>query len=176
MFSNFIPSSRISELKYYCDMARVALNMVISTMHEKSCIDLHNTRIFFKQKFQYSFVNINRNHNAKLRKILDMDYLNHLDQRTQLFKGLFPSSINFVENYRRVIYKVTYEDNPHVYVTAFIFCADLMTPGSLWRRKGVPIHVTHKTLRRFFFAIHGSPSLDSELSPLIPASWCSSTI
>ena len=37
----------------------------------------------------------------------------------------------------------------HLNVFAFIFCGDLVTPESLWRHKGVAMHVTYKTMHRF---------------------------
>ena len=46
-------------------MVGVAVAMVISTMHEKSCIDSHNARKFEK-KFQNSVIHAFRNHNDEI--------------------------------------------------------------------------------------------------------------
>ena len=43
----------------------------------------------------------------------------------------------------------------------FIFCVDSVTPESLWRYKGVAMHVTHKTMHNIS-KMHGSPPPDSE--------------
>ena len=37
----------------------------------------------------------------------------------------------------------------HLKIFAFIFCVDLVTPESLWRHKGVAMHVTYKTMHRY---------------------------
>ena len=43
-------------------MVGVPVDVVISTMHEKSCINMHNARKFLK-KFQNSVSHTSRNHN-----------------------------------------------------------------------------------------------------------------
>ena len=43
-------------------MVGLAITMVISTMHEKSCIDSHNARKFEK-KFEKSVIHTSRNYN-----------------------------------------------------------------------------------------------------------------
>ena len=46
----------------------VAVAMLICTMHEKSCIDLHNARKFEK-RFQNAAIHISRNHNDETAKV-----------------------------------------------------------------------------------------------------------
>ena len=52
-----------------------------------------------------------------------------------------------------------------------MFCADLMTPESLWCHNGVAMHVTYKTMHRFSTML-GSPPPMFWLSLQILASWC----
>ena len=47
-------------------------------------------------------------------------------------------------------------------IFASIFYVDLVTPESLWRYKGVAMHVTYKTVHRFS-TMHDSPPPASEL-------------
>ena len=49
-------------------MAGVVVAMMISTMHEKSCIDSHYARKFEK-KFQNSVIHISRNHNDEIAEV-----------------------------------------------------------------------------------------------------------
>ena len=37
----------------------------------------------------------------------------------------------------------------HLNIFLFIFCVDLVTPESLWRHKGVALHVNYKSTHRF---------------------------
>ena len=46
----------------------VAVAVLISTMHEKSCIDLHNAPKFEK-RFQNAAIHISRNHNDETGKV-----------------------------------------------------------------------------------------------------------
>ena len=50
----------------------------------------------------------------------------------------------------------------HLKIFAFIFCVDLVTPESLWRHKGIAMHVTYKTMHRFS-TVHDSPHPASEI-------------
>ena len=50
------------------NMVGVAVAMVISTMHEKPCIDSHNARKFEK-KFQNSVIPTSRNHNDEIAEV-----------------------------------------------------------------------------------------------------------
>ena len=50
------------------NMVGVTVAMVISTMHEKSCIDSHNARKFEK-KFQNSVIHTSRNHNDEIAEV-----------------------------------------------------------------------------------------------------------
>ena len=54
--------------KYYYNMVGVAVAMVISTTHEKSCIDSHNAKKF-KKKFQNSVIHTSRNHSDEIAKV-----------------------------------------------------------------------------------------------------------
>ena len=51
------------------NMVGVTVAMVISTMHEKSCIDSHNARKFEK-KFQNSVIHTSRNHNDEIAEMI----------------------------------------------------------------------------------------------------------
>ena len=59
-------------LNEHYNMVGVAVAMVISTMHEKSCIDSHNARKFEKspkiQSFA-SFIRTTRNHNDEIAEV-----------------------------------------------------------------------------------------------------------
>ena len=48
-------------------------------------------------------------------------------------------------------------------------CVDIVTPESLWRHKGVAMHVTYKTMHRFS-TMHDSPPPASEFRMQISAS------
>ena len=50
-------------------MVGVDVAMMVSTMREKSCIDLHNARKFEKKKFQNSVIHISRNPNDGITKV-----------------------------------------------------------------------------------------------------------
>ena len=50
-------------------MVGVAVAMLISTMHEKSCIDSHNARKFEKKKFQNSVIHTSHNHNDEIAEV-----------------------------------------------------------------------------------------------------------
>ena len=55
-------------LYIYYNIVGVAVAMVISTMHEKSCIDLHNAQKFEK-KFQNSVIHTSRKLNDENAKV-----------------------------------------------------------------------------------------------------------
>ena len=57
--------------------------------------------------------------------------------------------IDFIKkNYRHVIYQRDYSNYfPSKYICVHI-CVDLVTPESLWRHKGIAMHVTYKTMHR----------------------------
>ena len=67
-------------VKFYCslflrknlidvyNMVGVAVAIVISTMHEKSCIDSHNARNIWI-KFQNSVIHTSRNHNDEIAEV-----------------------------------------------------------------------------------------------------------
>ena len=50
----------------------------------------------------------------------------------------------------------------HLNTFAFIFCIDLVPLKSLWRHKGVAMHVTYKNIK-IFSTMHDSPPPASEL-------------
>ena len=60
-------------MNIYYNMVGVAVAMVISTMHEKSCIDSHNAQKFEK-KIQNSVIHTSRNHNDELSIIRKVMY------------------------------------------------------------------------------------------------------
>ena len=70
-------------------------------------------------------------------------------------------NINFIKIYRRTIYKTDNSKISNLLIFAFIFCVDLVTLESLWRHKGVAMHVTYKTMHRFS-TMHDSPPPASE--------------
>ena len=57
----------------------------------------------------------------------------------------------------------------HLEIFVSIIFVDLVTPESLWRHKGVAMHVTYKTMHRFS-TMHDSPSPASEFRLQISAS------
>ena len=48
------------------NMVGVAVAMVISTMHEESCLDSNNARKFEKKKFQKPVIHTSRNHDDEI--------------------------------------------------------------------------------------------------------------
>ena len=72
--------------------------------------------------------------------------------------------MDFIQNYRRIIYKIM----SHLNIFASIICVDLVTLESLWRHKGVAMHVTYKTMHRFS-TMHDSPPPASEFRLQISA-------
>ena len=77
----------------YYNMVGVAVAVVISTMHEKSCIDSHNARKF-ENKIQNWVIHRSRNHNDEIVEILVMNYLSYHSYTTQLFRRLFLTKLN----------------------------------------------------------------------------------
>ena len=77
----------------YYNMVDVAVAMVISTVHEKSCIDSHNARKF-ENKIQNWVIHRYRNHNDEIVEILVMNYLSYHSYTTQLFRRLFLTKLN----------------------------------------------------------------------------------
>ena len=76
---------------------------------------------------------------------------------------------DFIKIYRHTIYKKDYSsDFPFKHICVHILC-NLVTPESLWRHKGVAMHVTYKTMHRFS-TMHDSPPPASELRLQISAS------
>ena len=57
----------------------------------------------------------------------------------------------------------------HLKIFASIIRVDLVTPESLWRHKGVAMHVAYKTMHRFS-TMHDSPPPASEFRLQISAS------
>ena len=114
-------------------MVGVVVAMVISTMHEKSCIDSHNARVFEKSSKIQSFTH----HAITMMKL--REYRSH-------------EFIKLSKLYNAIIQIV-----------------DLVTPESLWRHKGVAMHVTYKTMHRFS-TMHDSPPPASEFRLQISAS------
>ena len=96
-----------------------------------------------------------------------MNFLSYHNYTTQLFRKLFLTkfSQNSYLNYHWFYSKVsthnftkrTIEIISHWNIFAFIFCVDLVTPESLWRHKGVAMHVTDKTMHRFSTMIRHLP-------------------
>ena len=76
----------------YYIMVGVAVTMVIPTMHEKSCIDLHNAGNlwFFKIKFSHSHISQSKWPNYEI--IIDMGFLNYLNYRIQILAISYTTS------------------------------------------------------------------------------------
>ena len=91
--------------------------------------------------------------------IIDTDLLNYFNYSAQLFCKLFLTQLtrisiwiitSFIEYYRHIISKTSLSNYlPFIYIFAFTVCVELVTPASLWRHKGVAMHVTRKTMHRF---------------------------
>ena len=67
-WNRFLSSRRTRFVNPHYNMVGVAVAMVISTMHEKSCIDSHNARKFEK-KCQNSVIHTSRNHNDESAEV-----------------------------------------------------------------------------------------------------------
>ena len=67
-WNRFLSSRRTRFVNPHYNMVGVAVVMVISTMHEKSCIDSHIARKFEK-KFQNSVIHTSRNHNDESAEV-----------------------------------------------------------------------------------------------------------
>ena len=113
-------------------MVDVAVAMVISTMHEKSCIDSPNARKFEK-KFQNSVIHTSRNHNDEIAEVsqswISLDIItmrrNHLESSFLQNRAriLIWININFIKIYRHTIYKTDYSnDFPFNHICVHILC------------------------------------------------------
>ena len=99
-------------------MVGVAVAMVISTMHEKSCIDLHYARKFEK-KFQNSVIQTSRNHNDEIAevsqswtsKVITTIRRNYSESYLQNWaRILIWIIIDLIKNYRHIIKKTEYSN------------------------------------------------------------------
>ena len=115
----------------YYNMVGVAVAMVISTMHEKSCIDSHNARKFEK-KFQNSVIHTSRNHNDEIAEISVMNSLRYHNYATHYSQSSFIQNrariliwinIDFIKIYRHTIYKTDYSNAfPFKHICVHILC------------------------------------------------------
>ena len=71
-------------------MVDLAVIMVIPTTYDNTCFDLYNARKFEKSSKILAFTYL-ANTMTKLRKIIEMDFINHLSRRPQLLNKLFPT-------------------------------------------------------------------------------------
>ena len=119
------------------NMVDVAVAMVISTMHEKASINLHNSRKIDK-KFRNSVIPISRIHHDEIAKV----------ELVWISKVILTIRRNYSESYtlqswtefvfqlslmpEKVIEawftKLTIQDICHLRISTFIFCVDLVTP------------------------------------------------
>ena len=178
---NELPAAQVNSfvaLMCYYNMVGVVVAMVISTMHEKSCIDSHNAREFEKssriQSFTYLAITM-----MKLRKYHSHEFLklsklyNAIIQKVMSYKTeqefLFELSLISLKTINTRFSKRTIRIMSHLKIFASIICVDLVTPESLWRHKGVAMHVTYKTMHRFS-TMHDSPPPASEFRLQVSAS------
>ena len=128
-------------------MVGVVVALMISTMHEKSCKNLHNALKFEKDPiFSHSQILQSQKQNCEIN--INMDYLNHFNHMMHSINKLF--------------FTLTDQNMSHMHIFAFTFCANLLTPELSWRHKGVAMQMTHKAMHRFS-TMHGSPPLALEL-------------
>ena len=76
----------------FYNMVGMAVTMVISTMHEKSCIDSHNARKFEK-KLQNPVIHTSRNHNDEIAEV-SQSWISYHNYATQLFRKLFVTKLS----------------------------------------------------------------------------------
>ena len=76
----------------------------------------------------------------------------------QLTRMCIKFIVNFIENIGTQFAKPTYQIVYHLYMFVFMVCITLKTQASLWRHKGVVMHVTRKTVHRLFTMHDSSPA------------------
>ena len=124
-------------------MVGVAVAMVISTMHEKSGIDSHHNDEIAEVSQSWIFITIRPNYSE----------IYFLQNWVRILIWII---IDFIKIYRHIIYKTDYSNYfPFKHICVHILCRFSDT-ASLWRYKGVAMHVTYKTMHRFS-AMHDSP-------------------
>ena len=109
------------------------------------------------KKFQNSVIQTSRNHNDEIAeesqswtfKVITTIRRNYSERYflQNWARILIWIIIDLIKNYRHIIKKRTIRIISHLNIFAFIFCVDLLTPESLWRHKGVAMHVTYKTTK-----------------------------
>ena len=112
-------------------MVGVAVAMVISTMHEKSCIDSHDARKFEKSSKIQSFTHL-AIIMMKLRRYHSHEFLSYHNYTTQLFRKLFLTKLSqnsyfnyhwFHQKYLHVISKTDCSHYfPFTYICVHILC------------------------------------------------------
>ena len=131
--------------------------------------------------FQNSVIHTSRNHNDETAEVSQLwiskviitirrNYSEHYFFQSWA-RILIWIIIDFIQNYRHIIYKRDYSKYfPFKHIGVHTLCRFSDTGiESLWRHKGVAMHVTYKTMRRFF-KMHDSPPTASELRLQISAS------
>ena len=79
---------------FHYNMVGVVVAMVISTMHEKSCIDSHNARKFEKKVPTLSHSHISQSQWWNCRSITVMNFLSYHNYTTQLLRKLFLTKLS----------------------------------------------------------------------------------
>ena len=150
-------------------MVGVAVAMVISTMHEKSCIDSHNARKFEVPNFSLSHISQSQWWNSE--SITVMKFLSYHNYTTQLSRKLFVTKLRqnsyfnhhwFHQKYLHIIYKTDYSHYfPLTHICVHILCRFSDT--------GIIMTSQRRCYARFS-TMHDSPPPASELCLQISAS------
>ena len=130
--------THITKLIY--NIVGVVVAMVISTMHEKSCIDSHKAREFEKSSKIQSFTHLaitmmilREYHSHEFLKLSKL--YNTIIQKVVSYKiaqeFLFELSLISLKNYRHIIFKTDSQNHVPFKIFASIICIHLVTPESL---------------------------------------------
>ena len=103
-------------------------------------------------KFSHSYITQSQWRNPEI--IFDTGFLGYLNYTTQLFCILFLTQLtrihiwnptNLIWNYWHIICKTKLSKYlPVTHICIYSLCQLMMTLSSLWRHKGIAMHVTHK--------------------------------
>ena len=143
-----------------------ALTVVNFTMHEKIMHRYAQCTTIWKKSYKSPSFTYGAFTMTSLRKTIDINFLNHLNYKTQLVSHSFLTLLTKIRIWNNINYvkihltiQLTNQNIPHLH--AFISYVDLVWSESLWRHKVVGMYVTHKTINKFS-TMHGSLPLALE--------------
>ena len=132
--------------------------------------------------FQNSVIHISCNHNDEILKLSSIKV-------SWVISTIWRNYYYFLHNWTEFVFetqpitfeiigtkfaKATYQTIYHLHIFTFIVCVHLVTLASLWRQKGVAMHVTHETMHRFS-TMHDSSLPTSDIGLQILALLCIKT-